>query len=188
MKLTEPNSRAQIDLTINFFELANKYESDGTDDGGWFKCLLIDLCSEPRGKVLIDSMSELALKWLTSPLGIKVLKNLDAEYLTMTIAYPESNTSVGWHDKEFDTLFNSWRPWAHSSMPNSPFEPCSHIKCVALQLGNWYIYFKGYEQRPFPHQTHMIILPPSWHDYNVHLKQTKHWEQWRNAKYGIVYD
>jgi hypothetical protein len=178
----------QVDLTIPFFALANQYESDGTGEGGWFRCLLIDLVSEPRGKVLIQGLSELALKWLTTSEAIKILKNLKADYLTFTIAYPESETSGNWHDDEFNALFKAWSPYyGRCPMPNSPFEACVNVKTITIQLGNWYIYFQGYDQRPYAEQTTMINLP-SFDNYEVQKKAEEHWVQWRGAKYGIVYD
>ena len=191
MKKTQPGN--QVDLVINFFQLANKYESDGTSSDGWFKCLLIDLASEKRGKVLIRGMSELSLKWIASPDGISVLKKLNADYLTFTIAGPESNSSHGWHDKEFEALFNSWSSSSCSSLKNSPFDACVDIKCVTVQLGGWYIYLKGYDERPFPNQTYMIILPGEYgtcygDSYEKYRERENHWIKWRSAKYGIVYD
>ena len=179
---------SQIDHTINFFQHANKYESDGTSDDGWFKCMLIELASQKQGKVLIKGISELALKWIASPKGIDILKRLNADYLTFTIASPETNSSRGWHDKEFDALFHSWRGAAHSSLKNSQFDACVNVKCITVQLNGWYIYLKGYEQRPYPNQTYMIILPADYYDYDVHRENEKHWIKWRSEKYSLVYD
>ena len=180
--------QVQVDLTINFFELANMYESDGIGDGGWFRCLLMELVALRREKVLIQGISELAMKWIASPDGLNILKQLKADYLTFTIAGPESNTSRGhWHDLEFDALFRKWSSAAHSSLPDSPFDVCTDIKTITIQLSGWYIYLKGYKQRPFPNQAYSIILPSTYTDYDKHLAEEKHWGQWRNAKYGIDY-
>lgn len=182
------NPRDQVDLKIDFFRLANKYESDGTMDGGWFRCLLTELASVSRGKVLVQGISELALKWIASPDGINCLKPLNAEYLTFTIANPESDTSRGWHDKDFGDLFSKWSSARFCSLRDSPFDACTNIKTITIQLNGWYIYLKGYEQRPYPDQPYMIILPGSFENYNELIRQEKHWVQWRSSKYGIVYN
>ena len=149
--------------------------------------MFVDLALEPRGKILINDISVRALKWVASDEGLRHLAMINADYVSFAIAVIETERSGGWGDYEFDKLWWKWSWGRHSTVQDSSFQLCCNIKCISIQNSDWYIYLKGYEQRPFPNQTYMIQFPSNWSDYIVRSKLEREWMEWRSKSYSISY-
>jgi hypothetical protein len=175
----------QFDLIVDFCKTAVRYRSDGLQEGGWFRCVLADLASERRGKVLLQDLSLHAILFLASPEGIACLKNITADYLSFTEFSAESD-HPSWILPEFKPFFDSITTARHSDVKNSSFAECKNIKTITWHLGGSYIYFKGYDARPYQDQTWMIHFPGTQTCAQLESLR-KQWVEWRSKAFGLNY-
>merc|ERR1712107_635205 len=104
----------------------------------------------------------MGILWLMSEEGVRVLSNIHAEYFTFTylenFSYTDPNTGrATWTCAKFGEFYdqnNLTQCGHHSDLKNSPLERCINIKTISLQTIGYYVYFRGYKDRP--KQDHMI--------------------------------